>query len=134
MHVTQTAIAQCAAQDMAGTWINDDTNGPNSTGIITRVVIDFACNDTNTSHEVDTIRVYGTCSPTLCDWGTASIVTMFWDERKAQYTYAEADYDVSYGYKKIRLFLDPYGKLIVSSLIDYDDGRQDFSSLGYFSK
>lgn len=128
------ASASCLAQEMDGTWVNDDPN----TRSITKVEINFPCNDVVLNGRriilPDTIRVYGSCHPTDCNWGTANLHSKFWDERESQYTYARADYDFSFKASKLYIFLTDDGKLVVSDQNRFKDGRDDYSNVAQFTK
>lgn len=128
------AGASCIAQDMAGTWVNDDAN----TSGITRVQINYPCNDIVLNGVPislpDTIRVFGSCHPTDCNWGTANMFSKFWDERRSQYTYARANFNPGFKTSRLHIFLDGSDKLIISNKTQFHDGRDDYSTVATFSK
>jgi hypothetical protein len=74
-------FSQCITPFEAGTWTNDDR----TTGGITRIHIDFSCNDQilcgidangnvtcSTPGPPFQVHLWGKCSPSDCDWGTVS--------------------------------------------------------------
>jgi hypothetical protein len=76
-----TAVSQCITPFEVGDWTNDDPN----TGGITRIHIDFSCNDQvlcgvdangkvtcSTPGPPFQVHLWGKCSPSDCDWGTVS--------------------------------------------------------------
>ena len=125
------AHALCAAQQMQGTWTN--TNAL-TTGI-TRIVINFPCNDVQPSTpDPNTVRVWGKCSPSDCDWGEQEIGYEFWSEAAAQYTHVDATYDQGFARKTLRIFLLEDGRLFVFRETRYNDSRRDFSKGEFFVK
>ena len=125
------AQAQCIAQQMQGTWRN--TN-PLTTGI-TRIAINFPCIDVLPSPPVpDTVHVWGSCTPTDCDWGVQAIGYEFWSEAATQYTHVVATYDQGFARKTLRVFLLEDGRLWVFRETRYTDGRRDVSKGEFFVK
>jgi hypothetical protein len=77
--IPSTAFSQCVTPFESGDWKNDD---PNTRGI-TRIHIDFSCNDVvlcgvDANGNVNCappgppfrVHLWGKCSPSDCDWGT----------------------------------------------------------------
>jgi hypothetical protein len=125
------AHAQCIAQQMQGTWRN--TN-PLTTGI-TRIAINFPCIDVLPSPpHPDTVHVWGSCTPTDCDWGVQAISYKFWSEAATQYTHVVATYDQGFARKTLRVFLLEDGRLWVFRETRFTDGRLDSSKGEYFVK
>ena len=129
------AFALCVAQDMAGNWTNED----NQTRGITKVIINFACNDTIHNgvrrNDPDTIQVWGSCTPSDCKWDENILVNRFWDGRRSQYTYAEVIYRKNYATTKLKVYLINKNRLQIVSLTDFSaNNRPDYSSIYYFRK
>ncbi len=129
------SFALCAAQDMAGDWVNKDSQ----TRGITKLNINFACNDTVLngvpSNDPDTVQAWGSCSPTDCKWEPNILINRFWDGRKTQYTYAEVVYKKSFATVTLKLYLLDENHLQVISLTDFkDSGKPDYSAIEYFRK
>lgn len=115
------AQATCIGTSPAtGSWHNTDPN----TNSITRVVVDWGCPDQGAYHPAGSIRVFGKCHPTDCDWGTRR-------------TYAEtggwerARYDHSWATKHV--WIKPYsfyGRTYLRVWVYTDftpaDGRKDY--------
>jgi hypothetical protein len=125
------AQALCAAQQMEGTWRNANSL---TTGI-TRIQITFPCNDTRPSNPAPpTIRVWGKCSPTDCDWGTEEIICTFFSEAAGQYTHIVAVYNHGYAERSLEAYLLDDGRLFLSNETTFTDGRRDYSKGEFFVK
>lgn len=125
------AQALCAAQPMVGNWTNIDS----ATRSLTRVNVGFNCGDVRLCDENGncsggesyfTLRPFGKCSPTDCDWGTRRASTMADGWQRAVWTHSWATKSVwvkTYTY---------YGRqyLRVWSYTDFTaaDGRTDYST------
>ena len=125
------ANASCAAQPMAGDWRNTNSG----TRSITRVIVGFNCGDvrlcdTNGSctggESYFTVRPFGKCHPTDCDWGTKRTQPMSDGWQRATYPRSWATTYVwvkSYTYYG-RLYLRVYTRTDFTAA----DGRTDYSS------
>lgn len=125
------AQALCVTQPMTGTWKNINA----ATNSITRVNVGFGCGDvvlcdTNGhctgGQSYFTLRPFGKCHPTDCDWGTRTATAMADGWQKATWNYSWATKSVwvkTYTY---------YGRqyLRVWSYTDFTpaDGRTDYST------
>lgn len=91
----QPAHASCVAQPMAGNWHNINAN----TRSITRVNVGFNCGDVilcdqngncSGGESYFTVRPFGKCHPTDCDWGTKRTQSMGNGWQRAVYTHSWA--------------------------------------------
>ena len=127
----QPAHALCAAQPMTGDWHNINS----STNAMTRVVVGFNCGDvilcdTNGhctgGQSYFTLRGFGKCSPTDCDWGTRVAQDMGDGWQRATYSYSWA---TKYLWVKTYVY---YGLtyLRVYTWTDFTpaDGRTDYAT------
>lgn len=125
------ASALCVAQPMAGNWTNIDAG----TRALTRVNVGFVCGDvrlcdTNGNctggESYFTLRPFGKCSPTDCDWGTRRASTMADGWQRAVYSHSWA---TKYVWVKTYAY---YGRtyLRVYTQTDFTaaDGRTDYTT------
>lgn len=89
------AQALCASSPLTGSWHNIDS----STRAMTRVDVGFVCGDvvlcdTNGNctggQSYFTIRAFGKCSPTDCDWGTRRATDMGGGWQRGTWSYSWA--------------------------------------------
>ena len=123
------AHALCASSPMVGDWHN--ING--ATRSMTRVVVDFTCSDVvlcpvgqpcTGGDSYFTLRGYGACTPTACDWGSRRATSMADGWQRATYSYGWA---TKYLWVKTYAY---YGLtyLRVYTFTDFTDGRTDYST------
>lgn len=137
---SEQAFALCAAQDVQGTWLNEDPD----TRSLTQVLINLPCNDTVVIPEggeapepaPDTIHVYGSCHPTDCDWGVEEITYKYWSRSQSQYTYLRATYDHGFAERVLHVYRLNESRLMVIMYTEFTDnsGRDDYTSVDYFYK
>lgn len=114
--------------DFVGTWKNTDTNNPG----ITRLVV-----EKNSSGKL-TIRAYGKCHPSDCDFGKTSLVTYGKTVSDKDHIYATANY--TFSFKKALLALElntsDRKKLCLRDYNQFTDnsGRQDYSTRECFKR
>jgi len=134
---TTSASALCAAQPMTGDWRNIDS----STRSVTRVIVGFSCGDQILCDENGncsggesyfTVRPFGKCSPSDCDWGTRRAYPQTDGWQRATYTTSWATKSVwikTYTY---------YGRLYLRVWVYTDfttaDGRTDYTTDEWFLK
>ncbi|MFP5347931.1 MAG: hypothetical protein ACLGIA_13010 [Actinomycetes bacterium] len=125
------AHAVCATQPLQGDWRNINAN----TSSVTRVVVGFACGDQvlcdqnghcTGGESYYTLRPFGKCHPTDCDWGTKRAYPMADGWQRAVYSYSWAT-----KYVWVKTY-DYYGKtyLRVYTQTDFTaaDGRTDYTT------
>jgi hypothetical protein len=125
------AHASCVTQAMQGDWRNIDPN----TRSMTRVVVGFHCGDqvlcdtdgTCTGGEsYFTLRPYGKCHPTDCDWGTRRAQTMHDGWQRAIYSHTWA---TKYVWVKTYQFHSrTYLRVWVQTDFTAADGRTDYTT------
>ncbi|MEM9003441.1 MAG: hypothetical protein AAGE59_07950 [Cyanobacteria bacterium P01_F01_bin.86] len=124
--------ALCAIDDMGGRWENEDleTSGITTVIYIPRCVDYVVCpTDGPCSTPPGTsIQVFGSCSPTDCDWGESPV--QFHQEDNWRY----AVYDQEAARKVVWLRIENNGQLTVVEDIDYRDSREDRVSWYRFNK
>lgn len=125
------ASALCATQAMAGNWHNINP----ATRSLTKVDVGFVCGDvrlcdTNGNctggESYFTVRPFGKCSPTDCDWGTKRAATMSDGWQRAVYSYSWATKYVwvkTYVYSGIT-----YLRVYTWTDFTAADGRTDYST------
>ena len=125
------ASALCVSQPMAGNWHSTDPN----TRSLTRVNVGFVCGDvrlcdTNGNctggESYFTVRPFGKCSPTDCDWGTKRATTMSDGWQRATYSYS---WSTKYVWLKTYVF-SGVTYLRVYTFTDFTaaDGRTDYTT------
>jgi hypothetical protein len=125
------AQASCSSSPMTGDWHNID----GSTRSITRTVVGFNCGDvvlcdTNGNcsggQSYFTVRPYGKCSPTDCDWGVRRTSPMADGWQRATFT---SSYATRYFWVKTYAY---YGRTYLRVYVNTDftaaDGRTDYVS------
>jgi hypothetical protein len=122
------AQALCSGTSPAtGSWHNIDPN----TNSVTRVELDWGCADHevcdtsgNCSSPAGTIRVFGRCHPSDCDWGSRTTYAMDGGWEKATYRY---DWATKYVWVRPYQY---YGRTYLRVWVNTDftaaDGRQDY--------
>lgn len=89
------ASALCVSSPMTGNWRNIDSN----TRSLTRVVVNFHCGDQvlcddrgncTGGQSYFTLRPFGACTPTACDWGTKRAQRMQDGWQRATYVHSWA--------------------------------------------
>lgn len=125
------ASALCATQPMTGNWHNIDS----STRALTRVNVGFVCGDvrlcdTNGNctggESYFTLRPFGKCSPTDCDWGTKRATAMGDGWQRATYTHSWA---TKYVWVKTYVFSGrTYLRVYTFTDFTAADGRTDYTT------
>jgi hypothetical protein len=127
------ALALCVEDPRAGTWTNIDANTPS----IKRVNFQQVCNDVilcpvgqpcTQPDNRPIIQLFGSCIPTLCDWGKKRLdrYDAFWDRTV---------YDFSFKTTYVWVHYYPSTKqLLVVTQDRYKDGRPDKDTYNYFRK
>jgi hypothetical protein len=124
------AHALCSGSSPAtGTWNNIDPN----TRSVTKVVLDWGCADQalcDTSghcvYPAGTIRVFGKCHPTDCDWGTRRTYAENGGWERATYTYSWATKSV--WVRPYQYYGRTYLRVWVHTDFTPADGRQDYTT------
>jgi len=126
-----TADALCSTPTMMGDWRNINSN----TRSLTRVIVNFNCGDQILCDENGnctggesyfTVRPFGACSPTACDWGTKRTQSMHDGWQRAIYTHSWAT-----KYVWIKTYTYPSGLYLrVYTHTDFTaaDGRTDYQT------
>ena len=121
--------ASCGTPAEMGDWVNTDPN----TRSITRVHVDFVCQDVVLNGQVGPsyyVHLYGKCSPTDCDWGQVPA-------RRLQSGQIYATYDQGFAKRSVWLAMSKYrsGQLWVEIKTDFTDpGRAGYESQDWFRK
>jgi len=114
--------AHAGALDFAGHWENasHDASG------ISHVAISPA----GGNHL--SVRVYGDCHPTECDWGMAAAQSYSSDPHSGDVTSISTNFNSGFAHRQIIFRRGPYGGLDFQMLTDFSDrsGRQDFEMNG----
>lgn len=107
-----------SAQDFSGVWLNQNRD----TGGITRVEIDQRLNNLS-------IRMWGACHPTDCDWGTKTTDSSDGNDNDISITWT-----TNFSVIDQKLTVTRDGRLQVSGHTHFTDGtgRPDYDSTGYF--
>ncbi|MFT4217332.1 MAG: hypothetical protein QM619_09145 [Micropruina sp.] len=126
-----TASALCASQPMVGNWYSTDPN----TRSLTRVNVGFVCGDVrlcDTSGHCTggesyfTLRPFGKCSPTDCDWGTKQATAMGDGWQRAIYTHS---WSTKYVWVKTYVFgSTTYLRVYTFTDFTAADGRTDYTT------
>lgn len=122
------AHALCSGTSPAtGTWHNIDPN----TNSITRVVVDWGCADQalcpvggSCVYPAGSIRTFGRCHPTDCDWGTRTTYAESGGWERARYSHSWATKDV--WIKPYSYYGRTYLRVWVNTDFTAADGRQDY--------
>ncbi|MEZ4887138.1 MAG: carboxypeptidase-like regulatory domain-containing protein [Chitinophagales bacterium] len=109
------AFAIPANAAINGTWENEDPN----TRSITKIIVTGG----------NTIQLFGSCSPTDCDWGTTALQYRSNTRIGKQYT---ASYDQGFAKRTLTVYEQPSGKLYLQMASTYTDGRPAQKSSEYF--
>ena len=117
--------AQASIDDFLGTWNNSDTN----TRGITKIIVSRAGDDVS-------MQVFGSCSPTDCDWGMIAAHVMgpgVSADNMANANSVVAVYDQNFA-DKIIILQPSFGGLQAQALTHFKDGsgRSDYSSTDQF--
>lgn len=125
------AHALCSTPAMAGNWHNINSG----TRSLTRVNVTFVCDDVrlcDTSGHCTggesyfTLRPFGKCSPTDCDWGTKKAATMSDGWQRATYGYSWA---TKYVWVKTYVYSGvTYLRVYTWTDFTAADGRTDYST------
>jgi hypothetical protein len=136
-----TAVSQCVTPFEAGDWINDDRN----TRGISRVHIDFSCNDQvlcgvdangnvtcSTPGPPFRVHLWGKCSPSDCDWGTVN-GTEWLAPDGTRWIFAFYDHGFARRYVYIKPSTLFPGHLFMWMFTDFTDpGRSDYVMQNWF--
>lgn len=119
-----TVRAQCVPSPMAGDWVS--TNA--ATRGLTRAEIQVGCcdqvqNGVPVCSPPDSVRLFGRCHPSDCDWGTVSGHLQSANGRSLQLTYNQ-----SFARRTVRIDNLANGNLRVRVFTDFTDpGRRDYN-------
>ncbi|MBF2016352.1 MAG: hypothetical protein IGS23_14345 [Rivularia sp. T60_A2020_040] len=115
-----------APADFVGTWQNTNSN---TRGITKLVVTKASGNKLN-------IRVFGSCSPRDCDWGTASLTTYGTSVQDANHRAATTNYNKSFANTLLTINLGATNRLNLQSFTQFKDNsnRQNYTSTEAFRK
>lgn len=136
------AAAQCVAPFEQGSWVNIDS----TTRGITRIVVDFSCNDqvlcgidANGNVTCSTpgapyhLHLWGRCHPTDCDWGTVDGNDHFVGATKWIYSFYDHGFAKRYVYIKPSV-LHP-GDLYLWMYTHFTDpSRADYVFTGWYRR
>ena len=125
------AAALCATQPLQGNWHNINS----ATRSLTKVNVGFVCDDvrlcdTNGNctggESYFSIRPFGKCSPTDCDWGTKRATSMSDGWQRAVYSYSWA---TKYVWVKTYVYSGvTYLRVYTWTDFTAADGRTDYST------
>lgn len=125
------AQALCSTPAMQGNWYNTNP----STRALTKVNVTFVCDDvrlcdTNGNctggQSYFTLRPFGKCSPTDCDWGTKRATSMADGWQRATYSYS---WSTKYVWVKTYVFgTTTYLRVYTWTDFTAADGRTDYST------
>ncbi|MDN5790936.1 MAG: hypothetical protein L0H25_08715 [Micrococcales bacterium] len=128
---TTSAQALCASTPMLGSWHNIDPN----TRALTRVNVGLVCGDVRQCDENGhctggdtyvTMRPFGKCSPSDCDWGVRRATSMGDGWERAVYTYS---WSTKYVWLKTYSFYGrTYLRVYTSTDFTAADGRTDYTT------
>jgi tetratricopeptide (TPR) repeat protein len=115
-----TATSLTSVADFSGIWINQDPN----TGSITRIEIKQIANQLK-------IHMWGSCTPTDCDWGTVDV-----DVSDATDGELNVTWDQGFAIRDQKISYQKSGSLIVTTHTHYTDnsGRSDRDDESAFSR
>ncbi|HVK46024.1 MAG TPA: hypothetical protein VM429_14110 [Micropruina sp.] len=126
-----TASALCSTPAMQGNWHNINP----ATRSLTRVNVGFVCDDVrlcDTSGNCTggqpyfTLRPFGKCSPTDCDWGTRRAAAMADGWQRATYSYS---WSTTYVWVKTYVYSGvTYLRVYTWTDFTAADGRTDYST------
>jgi hypothetical protein len=118
-------VSTAAPGDFVGTW---DNSAP-ATATIVRIVI-------NKSGAGLAIRVFASCQPTSCDWGSAELTTFGDSPSDADHKYATATYESAFATDELTLRRLPTDMLEVETRTRFHDGssRQTIQGRGFFKR
>lgn len=132
---TESAFALCSTPPERGVWTNVDTASPGIAKIELRdcqSLRECSGNICSITYDVAwTMRVWGKCSPTDCDWGWAAPRKRLSDGRIYGY------YDQGYAKRYVYAAMSSYrpGQLWVYWKTDFvDPARQDYDKQEWFRK
>jgi hypothetical protein len=120
------AAQASTANDLVGTWVNDDTN----TRGITKIVV------TGNSSSGYKIHAYGQCHPSDCDWGTVPMTTYGDSVQDTTHKAGTAVYKPGFAETLLTLNAGAPNKLSVQSFTKFLDhsGRQNYTGRYQFSR
>jgi hypothetical protein len=115
-----------APADFIGTWENTNS----STRGITKLVV------TKASGNKLNIKVFGSCSPTDCDWGTKSLTTYGSSVQDANHRSATTNYNKNFADSLLTINLGGTNRLNLQNFTSFKDNsnRQNYSSTEVFRK
>ncbi len=125
----------CAAQPEDASWANTDPN----TGSLTRADLRFVCQDQILNGELYPpgppwyIHLWGSCSPTDCDWGEAGAERATVGDRTFIRAVYHQGFATRYVYADMSLYRD--GQLWIWMWTNFTDpDRPDYESQNWFAK
>jgi len=127
------SFAQCSQPPEEGNWVNTDSN----TRSITRVTTRFICQDQVLNGQPCCptgpawyIHLYGSCSPTACDWGEVGAQRL-----STGHIYGFYDQGFAKRYVYIKMSQYQPGKLWMYIYNDFvDPNRADYEIQTWFNK
>jgi len=120
-----TAPAQASDAQFTGFWLNIDR--------ATRGIVSFQIGGSPGSLGV---HVYGACSPTACDWGTAPLTTYGNNVSDSDHDYGAAVYNFGFATTILTFQLVDPNTIAVDTYDKFNDGsgRQNYHSREIFKK
>ena len=125
----------CAAQPEDGNWVNTDPN----TRSLTRVQLRFICQDQVLNGQLYPpgppwyMHLFGSCSPTDCDWGEIGAETVNIGDR----SFIRGVYHQGFATRYVYIDMSAYreGQLWVWMWTNFTDpARADYETQAWFSK
>jgi hypothetical protein len=115
-----------APRDFVGTWENTNSNSRS----ITKLVV------TRASQNRLVVRVYGSCSPRDCDWGTAKLTTYGTSVQDRNHRSATTSYNKNFANSFLTINLRGSDTLSLQSFTQFKDNsnRQNYTSTENFRK
>lgn len=128
----QPVLAMCIQPQEEGRWKNVDPN----TRSLTHIQLRFVCQDQVLNGQLYPpgppwyVHVFGSCSPTDCDWGEVGAQHL-----STGYIYAVYEQGFARRYIYAKMAQNRPGKLWVYTWTDFKDpNRKDYAASNYFSR